>query len=252
MKKRIATLLLGAAVVATKPASAMLDDAKEGKEKSYSVSKSQVPQDPKALFDERVKYALGADISPLAKKLRTSKSDCEALVHFIQTGVPNHYPQNLHSTWARKGYVVDPLTVTHQPHTGYVLLAKHKDYMREYEEADYGFIHAFIVTGDGRYLSRNGLGPIRIFSSYRDMLVADGFPHGFVDDRGYPTESKGYPRGFVDESGRAAKYKEGMIPPNAVVGESVMFSLQDMTGSEPPQLNEFQTMIYNHKNATGD
>jgi hypothetical protein len=205
-----------------------------------------------ALFDERVKYALGADIYSLAKELKTRKSDCEALVHFIQTGVPNHYSNDLHANWAQKGYIVNPLTVKHQPYTGYVLLSKNKDYMREYTGADYGFIHAFIVTGDGRYLSRNGLGPIRIFSSYQDMLLADGFPHGFVDGQGHPTESKLYPRGFVDEKGRSIKYKEGVIPPNAVVGESIMFSLQDMTDGEPPPLTEYQTSIYIHKNTTGD
>jgi hypothetical protein len=180
----------------------------------------------KDLFDARIKYVLGADI----KELGTGKSDCEALVHFIQTGVADHYSMDLHANWTQKGYIINPLTVTHQPYTGYILLAKNKDYMREY--GDLGFIHAFVVTGDGRYLSRNDMGPIRIFRSYQDMLLADGFPHGFVDDQGHPIESKSYPRGFVDENGRSIKYKEGVIPPNAVVGESIIFSLQDMTGGE--------------------
>ena len=97
-----------------------------------------------ALFDERVKYALGADIYSLAKELKIRKTDCEALVHFIQTGLPSHYSKDLHANWAQKGYIVNPLTVKHQPYTGYVLLSKNKDYMREYTGADYGFIHAFI------------------------------------------------------------------------------------------------------------
>jgi hypothetical protein len=202
------------------------------------------------LFDERVKYALGADLASLAQAFKTGKTDCEALVNFIQTGVPSHY-SNEHNIWPRKGYAVNPLTATHQLYTGYVLLDKNKNYMWEVD-GDWGLVHAFIVTGDGRYLSRNGLGPIRIFSSYQDMLLADGFPHGFVDDHGYPAKSESYPRGFVDEYGRSIKYKEGVIPPNAVVGESIVFSLQDMTGDKPPPLNESQTGIYTYKNATGN
>ena len=40
--------------------------------------------------------------------------------------------------------------------------------------------------------------------------------------------------GCKDEDGYLLEYEEGMIPPNAVIGECKVFSLSDVTGGFPP------------------
>ena len=40
--------------------------------------------------------------------------------------------------------------------------------------------HFFTHIENGKYISVNGFGPIRIFESFQEMLKQDGFPKGFA------------------------------------------------------------------------
>jgi hypothetical protein len=190
---------------------------------------------PKELLDKRSLCAGKCLGIPGIKPASPKCADCEGLVHFMQTGKWGHYSEAQHKSFSQKACQVKDLSNPgHKPNTGYFLFAKNKDYMQEAGHGEWGFQHAFFVNGDGKYLSKNGGGPIDTFDSYKEMLVYEGFRRGFVDENGKPIKLEGYPHGCEDEDGYLLEYEEGMIPPNAVVAECKVFTLSDVTGDFPP------------------
>jgi hypothetical protein len=167
----------------------------------------------KKLFRERAAYALVKDIAEIAEITGVMVTDCEALVHFIFTGVPNHC--TLERVAEKNVYEVDPNNPNHSPYTGYYLMIPVTIPHRK----GFGFQHAFVVLDDGKILARNGSDAIRVYPSYKEMLIYDN------------------PQGLADTKGNIIKNLTN-IPHGSKFGECVAFKIDELSGIAPPQLLE--------------
>ena len=124
------------------------------------------------LFDKR--YSIPLKEWP--KSFPKAILDCEGLAHYITKGKIGEFTNTETS-------IISQVDVNskneHKPYTGYEIWRPHAPWVRK-EDGFWGAVHFFTYLEDGVYISTNGCGPIRFFESYKEMLSAEAFPHGYV------------------------------------------------------------------------
>ncbi|NGX48008.1 MAG: hypothetical protein K1000chlam3_01394 [Chlamydiae bacterium] len=103
--------------------------------------------------------------------------DCEGLAHYLMAGKIGRFDEK---NEVNKIYQVD-LKKGHRPYTVYEICQPRAPWVRE-ELGFWGAVHYFVHLEDGKYISKNGFGPIRFFDSFEDMLQKDAFPFGFITE----------------------------------------------------------------------
>lgn len=114
--------------------------------------------------------------APWPKAFPRARLDCEGLAHYLMKGEVGKFEKTEVSTISKVG-----LEKEHRPYTCYKIWQPAAPWVRE-EMGFWGPVHFFMHLENGEYISKNGLGPIRIFNSFEEMLRKDGFPSGFVTE----------------------------------------------------------------------
>lgn len=113
---------------------------------------------------------------PWPESFPDAELDCEGFAHYLMTGNIGNFEEIQKPTINKIN-----LKNTHKPYTCYEIWQPNAPWAR----ANMGFwgpVHFFTHLEKGKYISKNGCGPIRIFSSFEEMLKKDAFPFGFVTE----------------------------------------------------------------------
>lgn len=102
--------------------------------------------------------------------------DCEGLAHYLMTGKIGTF-EEIETPSINK---VD-LKKEHKPYTCYKIWQPNAPWARE-EMGFWGGVHYFTHLEKGKYISKNGCGPIRFFDSFEEMLKKDACPLGFITE----------------------------------------------------------------------
>lgn len=94
--------------------------------------------------------------------------DCEKFAHYLMTGRVAEFEKTQESTIRRIN-----LEITHAPYTVYKLWRPSR------LDNGWAFVHFFTHLVDGKYISKGGLGPIKTFSSFEEMVKEHVFSYGF-------------------------------------------------------------------------
>lgn len=158
--------------------------------------------------DRRMQLVDARLIAPGAwpKAFPKAHLDCEGLAHYLMTGTIGKFEKTQNPTISRLD-----LEKPHKPYTCYELWKPNAPWVRE-EMGFWGPHHFFTHLEDGEYVSKNGGGPIRVFSSFMDMLLTDGYHRGV----------------FITED-----YKDTDNIEQAVIGESLVGTIE-----LPPELED--------------
>lgn len=134
------------------------------------------------------------------KRSQKVKLDCEGFTHYLQTGALGKFEEAGTPNIREVGF-----EATHEPYACYKIWSPRPRWDRA-ENGLWRFQHYFVALSYGECVSNSGSGPIRIFDSFKEMLVKDAFPRdAFVDANGDLTKD-------VDQ---------------AVIGESLVYCKSD-------------------------
>lgn len=100
--------------------------------------------------------------------------DCQGLANYLMTGKIGRIEKDTKHATVTRVFV----STVHEPYTCYKLWEPKAPWVRE-ERGFWGFVHYFTHLQNGNYISKNGCGEVRLFSSFEEMLRKDGFPCGF-------------------------------------------------------------------------
>lgn len=128
----------------------------------------------KRIFKERWSQSKWAE---LYSENSDFQDDCEGLAHYLLTGRVGIFKECIEV----KINKVHLDKISHRPYTCYEIWQPAPPWVCE-EQGFWGTVHYFTHLEEGRYISKNGGGAIRIFNSYKDMLEKDAFPFGYVTE----------------------------------------------------------------------
>ena len=113
---------------------------------------------------------------PWPKDSPTASLDCEGFAHYLMKGIVSKFGETEILTISKVG-----MEKKHLPYSCYKIFQPTALWARK-EMGFWGPVHFFTHLENGKYISKNGLGPIRIFDSFEKMLKQDAFPFGFVTE----------------------------------------------------------------------